>query len=220
MRDSGKAIDNFLSPYLFSNRVGLIWHVSMFWYRMKICNGSLWLPWLMLSLDRLRACWEEPNGSTKGLIVAWCVGQINRLHYQRKPNVILNMAAWSGWSPINLCKTYTFWSQWHGSTLIFSSVLSIWLTVGIEYTACTSLKASARVVWLCCSDISHSICSSPKQRARYSASNTGNETEQAELTQLSSCRFPSAPRHATACQLAPNGLKSEKKKRQESAIQF
>lgn len=72
---------------------------------------------------------------------------------------------------------------------LFLSALSICLTVGIEETACISLKVIARVVWLCYSDISHSICSCLKQRAGYPASDPGNETARAEATQLSSCRF-------------------------------
>lgn len=71
----------------------------------------------------------------------------------------------------------------------FLSALSIWLTVGIEESACIPLKVIARAVWLCCSDLSHSICSCLKQRADYPASDAGNETEGAEVAQLSSCRF-------------------------------
>lgn len=124
-------------------------------------------------------------------MVVCCVGQNNRFTLPKGTicEAKCNALAWLvvGQPLQNLCFLI---SVTQFCTEFFFSVLSIWLTVGIEETACTSLKVISRVVWLCCSDISHSICSSLKQRAGYPASHPGNEIEQAELMQHSSCRFP------------------------------
>lgn len=147
--------------------------------------------WLcLLRLDRFSAFWRWPSGPVNGLTVVCCVGQNNwfTLWTGALCESQCGGPAWliMGQPLQNLC--FLISVLWLHTD--FYTVLSIWLTIDMEEIACTSLKVTARVVWLCCSDIPHSICSSLKQGVGYPASDLGNETEYAELIQLPSCRFP------------------------------
>lgn len=94
--------------------------------------------------------------------------------------------------------------------LSFFSVLSIWFTVGREAIGCTSLKIISRVAGSAAQ--THPIPSvPPPKRGLTIQFQVHAMKQQAELTQLSSCRFLKLLSMLHYMSVAPNRLKSEKK---------